>query len=125
MELLKENERSANKAAAKVMRITALVFAAVLVLDILGVFVVELTTMIIAFIIGTVLLYVPTLIVNVMKQTADWVKYIIVVCATLFTVVVAVTMSYHAVLLYVYPIAIASLYFSGKLNIFATIITIL
>lgn len=125
MELLKENERSANKAAAKVMRITVIVFAVVLVLDILGIFVVELTTMIIAFALGTVLLLVPTLVVNVLKQTADWVKYIIVVCAALFTVVVAVTMAHHAVLLYVYPIAIASLYFSGKLNIFGTIVTIL
>jgi len=36
MELLRENERSANKAAAKVMRITVLVFAAVLILDIIA-----------------------------------------------------------------------------------------
>ena len=124
MELLKENERSANKAAAKVMRITVLVFAAVLVLDIVGIFVVELSTMIAAFIAGSVLLLVPTLIVNVLKNSGEWVRYIIVVCAMLFTCIVTVTMSWHAVLLYVYPIAIASLYFSGRLNIFAAVITI-
>ena len=124
MELLKENERSANKAAAKVMRITVLVFAAVLVLDIIGIFVVKLSTMIAAFVIGSLLLLVPTLIVNILKINADWVKYVIVVCAMLFTVIVTVTMAWHAVLLFVYPIAIASLYFSGVLNIFATLITI-
>ncbi|MBQ9948533.1 MAG: hypothetical protein IJO91_09120 [Oscillospiraceae bacterium] len=124
MELLRENERSANKAAAKVMRITALVFAAVLVLDILGIFIIPLGVMIAAYIIGTVLLFVPTLIVNVAKQDGGWVKYIIVLCATLFTVVVATTLSYHAILLFVYPIAIASLYFSGKLNIYASLITV-
>ncbi len=124
MELLKENERSANKAAAKVMRITVLVFVVVLVLDIAGIFTIPLGVMIAAYIIGTVLLFVPTFIVNIGKQDGPWVKYIIVICAVLFTVDVAITLSYHSILLFVYPIAIASLYFSGKLNIVASIITI-
>lgn len=125
MELLKENERSANKAAAKVMRITILVFAAVVILDIVGIFVIPLGVMFTAFAIGAVLLFIPTIIVNFCKQNSPWVKYIIVVCAAIFTVDVAITMSYHAILLYVYPIAIASLYFSGRLNIFGTLITVI
>jgi len=124
MELLRENERSANKAAAKVMRITVLVFAAVLILDIIGIFTIPLNVMLMAFITGMVLLLIPTLIVNISKQDGVWVKYVIVICGVLFTVDVAITMSYHAILLYVYPIAIASLYFSGRLNIFASVITI-
>ena len=124
MELLKENERGANKAAAKVMRITVLVFAVVLVLDIVGIFVIKLSTMIAAFVAGSLLLLVPTLVVNVLKIAAGWVKYVIVLCAVVFTVIVVVTMAWHAVLLYVYPIAIASLYFSGGLNIFAASVTV-
>lgn len=124
MELLKENERSANRAAANVMRITAAVFVVVLVLDIVGIFTVQLNTMIISFVIGTVLLFVPTLIVNVLKIEKNWVKYIIVLCSVIFTVILTVTLAYHAVLLFVYPIAIASLYFSTRLNYFATILTI-
>lgn len=125
MELLSENERSANKAAAKVMRITAIVFAAVLLLDILGIFTVKLSVMITSYIIGTLLLLVPTLIVNVLKKNEGWVKYVIVICAMLFTSVAAATLAYHAVIMYVFPIAIASLYFSGKLNNFSAIITII
>ncbi len=124
MELLKENEKSANIAAAKVMRVTVLVYAVVLVLDIMGIFVIELGTMITAFIKGTVMLLIPTVIVNFMKKNDSWVKYVIVLCAAMFTIVVSVYLSWHAVLLYVYPIAIASLYFSGKLNIIATAVTI-
>ena len=109
MELLRENERSANKATTKVMRITVLVFAAVLILDIIGIFTVPLGVMIASYIIGTVLLFVPTFIINLAKQEGTWVKYVIVICAALFTVDVAVTLSYHAVILFVYPIAIFSL----------------
>ncbi|MBQ8780758.1 MAG: hypothetical protein IJZ72_03700 [Oscillospiraceae bacterium] len=124
MELLRENERSANIAAAKVMRVTILVYSVVLILDILGIFVIDIGTMVVAFLKGAVILAVPTVIVNIMKKDAPWVKYVIVVCATIFTMVVSVYMSWHAVLLFVYPIAIASLYFSSKLNNIATIVTI-
>ncbi len=124
MELLKENERSANRAAAKVMLITILVYSVVLVLDILGIFVIELGTMIMAFIKGCVMLVIPAVIVNLFKRTDPWVKYVIVGCAAMFTVIVSVYLSWHAVLLYVYPIAIASLYFSKRLNIVAAVVTI-
>lgn len=125
MELLRENERSANKAAAFVMRITLIVYAMVLVLDILGIFEVEIKTMIAAFIKGSAMLVVPTVIVNFLKREDAWVKYVIAICAVMFTVVIVVYLSWHAVILYVYPIAIASLYFSGKLNIIVTLATIL
>ncbi|MGN0642596.1 MAG: methyl-accepting chemotaxis protein [Huintestinicola sp.] len=125
MGLLSENEKSANQAAVKVMRVTVIVFALVLVLDILGIFTVRLPVMITAFIVGSILLLIPTLLVNVLKLDSGWVKYVIVVCAVVFTAITTVTLSYHAVLLYVYPIAIASLYFIGGLNIFAVILTII
>lgn len=124
MELLRENERGANRAAAKVMRITVAVFAAVLALDIVGIFAVKLGVMIAAFLMGTVLLLIPTVVVNLLGQNGPGVKYLIVVCAVLFTAIVAVTMAYHAVLLYVYPIAVASLYFSKGLNIFSAALSI-
>ena len=77
MELLRENERSASIAAAKVMRITILVFALVVVLDILGIFVIDLGTMFAAFGISTALLLIPTPVIRMAKQGAGWVKYVI------------------------------------------------
>ena len=38
MELLKQNELTANKAAARVMRVTGILFVLVLILDIVGIF---------------------------------------------------------------------------------------
>ena len=102
MELLRENERSASIAAAKVMRITILVFAVVVLLDVIGIFVVDLGTMFTAFGISAALLLIPTVTVRAAKQGGAWVKYVIVLCAVLFTVIVTVTMSWHAVLLFVY-----------------------
>ncbi|MDE6727185.1 MAG: hypothetical protein K2J80_04510, partial [Oscillospiraceae bacterium] len=126
MKLLKENETSANMAVAKVMRISIIVLTVVLILNIVGIFIVDMTQMIIAYIAGTALLALPTLIVNGMKKSGEgYVKYVCVSCAVLFTGILTVILTKHAVLLYVYPIAISSLYFSEKLNIFGTIFTII
>jgi len=124
MDLLEENERSANKAAAKVMRVTAVIFSVALILDILGIFTVKLGVMIGSFVIGTIFLLIPTLIVNVVRSEGRWVKYVITTCAALFILIISTTLSFHAVLVYIYPIAIASLYFSNRLNAFAMAVTI-
>lgn len=125
MELLKENERGANKAAAKVMMITGIAFVLVLILNIVGIFTVDLGVMVTAFVLGEIFLLAPTIVVNVLKMEGEWVKFVTVSCSVIFTLILTVTLSFHAVLLYIYPIAIASLFFSGKLNLFTTIATII
>lgn len=108
------------------MLVSISVVTVVLILNILGIFIVDMTQMVIAYISTVILLAVPTLLVKAMKiETKSYTKYVIVSCAVLFVGIFTVIMSKHAVLLFVYPIAISSLYFSGKLNIIATILTII
>lgn len=124
MKILKDNETSANLAVAKVMRVSAIVLTVVLILNIVGIFIVDMTQMIIAYISGMILLLVPTLVSNVLKKSGEgYVKYLYVICAVFFTAILTVIMPKHTILLYVYPIAISSLYFSGRLNIFSTVFT--
>lgn len=122
--VLIQNEKQANRAVAKVMQITFLIFTVVYLLNVFGIFVVDMGIMTFAYIVGSVLLWVPTLIVIVGKNQQSYVKYILILCAVVFVTVVATTLGYHAVLLYIYAIAIASLYFSKKLNILTTILSV-
>ena len=122
--VLIQNEKQANKAVAKVMQITFLIFTVVYLLNVFGIFVVDMGIMTFAYIVGSVLLWVPTLIVIVGKNQHSYVKYILILCAVVFVTVVATTLGYHAVLLFIYAIAIASLYFSKKLNILTTILSV-
>lgn len=122
--MLMENEVQSNKLAAKVMRITFLIFTLIYILDIVGVFVVKLKLMTIAFILGSVLLLIPTLIVNILKMRSSAVKFMVVACAAAFVTILSGTLSYHVVVMYVYAIALSSLYFSKKLNIMSTLMTV-
>ncbi|MBO5303590.1 MAG: hypothetical protein J6A92_06025 [Lachnospiraceae bacterium] len=123
--VLAENEIQADKIAAKVMRVTALIFALVLMLDIVGIFTVDLKIMINSYILGSICLWLPTILVNALKRQDAWIKYAIVLCAVMFVMILTITLTFHVVVLYVYAIAIASLYFSKKLNIIATVMTVI
>lgn len=121
--ILSENEKQADKIAAKVMRITFLIFTIVYILDIVGVFITDLTIMTIAYVLGAVCLWTPTILVNVCKLQGGWIKYVNTICAVSLVTVTTITLTYHVIVLYVYAIAIAGLYFSKKLNILATTLT--
>lgn len=108
--VLVQNEKHANKSVAKVMRITFFIFSAVFLLNVLGIFVVDMTIMTIAYIGGSILLWFPTAIVNIAKLEGVYVKYMLAVCAVIFVTIVTSTLGYHAVLLYIYAIAIAAIF---------------
>ena len=78
--ILVQNEKHANKSVAKVMRITFLIFSIVFLLNVLGIFVVDMKIMAIAYIWGSILLWVPTIIVNIAKLNGVYVKYVLAVC---------------------------------------------
>ena len=123
--VLVQNEKQANKAVAKVMRITFLIFSVVFLLNVLGIFVVDMKTMTAAYVLGSALLWLPTVIVNIAKRDNAGVKYVLTVCAVIFITIVTSTLGYHAVLLFIYAIAIASLYFSKRINVLTMILSVI
>lgn len=65
--VLVQNEKDANRAVAKVMRITFVMFTLVYLLNVVGIFVVDMGIMTLAYVAGSVLLWIPTLVVCVGK----------------------------------------------------------
>ena len=123
--VLMQNEKQANIAAAKVMRITFLIFTLVYLLNVFGIFTVDKGIMTLAYVLGSALLWAPTLVVRMGKQQKKNAKYLIMFCAVMFVTIIAGTLGYHAVLLYIYAVAIAGLYFSKKLNILITVLSVI
>ena len=121
---LHENEKTANKVVAQVMRISFVVFTLIYIMDIVGIFKVSMDTMTISYFSGSVMLLLPSLFVNIMKKQGSYIKYLNVIGAAIFITLLSTTLTYHVVALYIYPIAIASLYFSKSLNILATVLTV-
>ena len=76
--VLIQNEKQANTAVAKVMRITFLLYSIVYLLNVFGIFVVDMKIMTLAYVGGSICLWIPTLIVNVGKNQNNYVKYILI-----------------------------------------------
>lgn len=123
--VLVQNEKQANKAVAKVMRITFIIFTLVYILNVLGIFIVDMKVMTMAYVLGSIMLWMPTILVNVAKQDGSYVKYALTICAVIFITIVTSTLGYHVVLLYIYAIAIASLYFSKRINVMTMILSVI
>ena len=123
--LLVESERQANKLAAQVMQMTFLFLTLVLILNVVGVFSVDKRNMYFVYAIGGVILLIPSFLVMKMRSEASYIKYMTVSGAVLFIVLLSMILTYHVVALYVFPIAIASLYFSKKLNMLSTVMTVI
>ena len=93
--VLVQNEKYVNKSVAKVMRITFLIFSIVFLLNVFGIFVVDMKIMAIAYILGSILLWVPTIIVNIAKLDGVYIKYVLTVCAVIFVTIPPLTRSVH------------------------------
>lgn len=115
-DFLKENEVQSNLYSAKVMRITLIFLYLTLILNTIGIFKIKTSVMIISVILGTIVLIIPTLLVNVLKRQESFIKYVIVAGAVIFIAIMTALLSYHVVIIYLYPIAIASLYIDKKVN---------
>ncbi|MDF2904743.1 MAG: methyl-accepting chemotaxis sensory transducer [Herbinix sp.] len=122
--ILQKNEQEANKTAALITLITISFIALVYMLNVLGIFIAPQGPMTIAMAIAAALMCIPSFMVFVLKLSQKWVKYVIIAACTVMVMVMSMLLSWHVVILFIYPIAIACLYFSRKLSWFAVIISL-
>lgn len=121
--IIKKNEEDANKSVAKVMLITIAVFTIVYALNLVGIFVIDKTAMMFAYITSAVLLTLPVILNRLLGTSNKALKYIYVAISALFLLIITTTLTYHTVVLYAYPIALAGMYFSRRMTRFSTVIT--
>lgn len=123
-QILIENEKQANYVVAKVMRITFVFFTVLFLLNVIGVFVVDQTVMLISYIAGSILLFLPTILLKICREKYVFIKFVNIFVAVAVMSLLSATLTYHVVVFYVFPIAVCSLYFSKRLSLFTTILTV-
>ena len=123
--ILVKNEKEANKLSAKITLVTIAFIVLVYILNAARIFIAPQKAMSIAMGIAALLMLIPAVIVFGLKQEGIWVKYVIVVACAMMVAVLNMLLSWHVVLMFIYPIAIASLYFSRGLSWFTVIFSII
>ena len=72
--MLRQNEKEASILVAKVMRITFVIFTIVYMLNVIGIFIIDKTIMTLAYLGGSVLLWIPTMLVSLWKLEKEFVN---------------------------------------------------
>lgn len=122
-DVMKENEKKAALFVSKVMRLTILFLVGAYLFNVVGIFVVDKKVMTITIAISIILLCIPTILIDILKIEAPWVKFLVATLATTMIGVLTIGLRYHVVVIYVYGIIIASTFYSKKLDIYTMIIT--
>lgn len=123
--ILERNEQEANRFAALITLCTIVFIALVYVLDVLRIFIAPLGPMTVAMGAATVFMLLPSFIVFILKKDGNWVKYVIATACILMVSVLTMLLSWHVVILFIYPIAIASLFFSRRLSWYSVILSLI
>ena len=124
-QILIENEKQANYVVAKVMRIVFIFFTLLYVLNVIGVFVVNQTVMTVSYLVGSFFLFLPTILLRFFQKNYILIKIVNIFVAVAFITLLSATLTYHVIVFYAFPIAISSLYFSKRLNICTTLLTVI
>ena len=93
------------------MRITCIFLVLIKILNSLDVFIIDDRVMLFAVISGIIVLMIPTFLVNILKKQNGYIKYIIILCSVIAVGILNVTLSFHVVMLFLYPLALTCLYF--------------
>lgn len=110
--IISNDEQETNQTVAKIMRITSFFMIGVLVLNIMNIFIIDMDVMFIVTFATCVALWIPTFLISRRGWRTPKVKYISIGCAVIAVTIIIITLSYHAVLFYIYPMALSSLYFN-------------
>lgn len=123
--IVRQNEAEANKTVANVLLATFCIFTVILILNLCKVFIIDQSVMIAAYGISALLLLSPQLLNRLVEPSNPRLKFVYIVLTNLFLFVIESTLSFHVIVVYAYPIAIASLYFSKRVTMFGLVLTTL
>ncbi len=118
--LISEYERDANHKLAFICRISIIFFAAIMILNLTGVFIIDSVIYPVLFFCIMIML-MPTIFYNVMKATSLYIRYFVLVLLVLMSGVLYMFLSYHVIIMLVFPIVISCLYCDRK-SVFFTYI---
>lgn len=123
--ILKNNEYEGNRLSARIMLLSIGVLFLVYLLEYFGIFTDDINTISIVFLITGLIILIPPIIVFIFKKNSWWIKYLMVSTACILVAFLNVYMSKDIVVLYLYGVTIASLYFSRRLSWYSVILSVI
>ena len=121
--VLVHNGRGANLLSARILLASACFVAFVFLLEVVGIFNDGIAAVALPFGLTVALLIAAGLLIRRYRQNTTWVKYLAVSTSAVALAILNMFLPKDIVVLYIFPVAVASLYFSTALSWYGTILT--
>ena len=121
--LIANYQKDANRTLAKVCRWIALLMFSIGFLNFLGVFIIKSEYMYITIGLSIVVAILPTIVFDVIKIDKAWAQYLVLTALVCMSGIMYAVVTYHAVIMLVFPVVCASLYSERKWIIYTMLIS--
>lgn len=120
-EVIEENSNDVNRMVSKQLRFVMVLLFLVWILNINQIFIINEMKFNRLMLVSGVILLLPTILTDIVGLKHALLKYIIVLCTIIFVSILYMYLTYHVVIMFIFPLAIASLYFDNLLTGFTII----
>ena len=124
-EYIENQDYIANKYTMKCFMVTMLVFTAIFILNQLGIFIIREKIMWEAFFPSLLIYFLAYIVAKIVPLSNKKMKYFLMFCITLVSTIAGVFLTYHVVLLSLFPFLYATLYSSKPMMRFVCILTVI
>ena len=124
-EYIENQDYIANKYTMKCFMVTMLVFTAIFILNQLGIFIIREKIMWEAFFPSLLIYFLAYIVAKIVPLSNKKMKYFLMFCITLVFTIAGVFLTYHVVLLSLFPFLYATLYSSKPMMRFVCILTVI
>jgi HD-GYP domain-containing protein (c-di-GMP phosphodiesterase class II) len=123
-EFMNNNEAKSNRLFCKICLFAGFLVLFCLVLNEAGVFRIAPVIMRISCLASAILFFIPFVVSYVLKRNGDWVKYFMIIDILIVVIMLYSLLSYHVMMLWLFPLVSSIIYFDKKLVHFAIFTTI-
>lgn len=121
--LIKDYENKANLTIAFICRVVMALMIIVMLLKVFNIFKISNEIYPVLFI-SAVILFVPTLLYNILHYDKLWVRYFVITIMVLMSGMMYAILSYHVIIMLVFPVVLACLYCDVKSVIYASVLSV-
>ena len=120
--LIRKNTVEVNKVASKCLRITILFLISLWMFSITDYYDYDLSTSMIVFVASIVLLFIPTVLVNILHMEHQWIKYYVIMCCISVVFLLGTFISYDYIVLMIFSLLIDTVNCDKKLIVICSFI---
>ena len=121
---MRKNEQKSNRLLGKICLFAGFLTLICLLLNEVGIFMIDPVIMRISCISSALLFFIPFIVAFIARREGGWVKYFMITDILLIVIMLYSVLSYHVMIMWVFPLISSVIYFNKRLMNFATLITI-